>query len=95
MFECLFIQRSWYVRHVDLYDLCNIWKQLKIKQDAYNRAQMEASRIYNNKKKDAKQRQLPFYKNNGKKINKEVNNFSSFNFLKFWKFVEESLVVED
>ena len=95
MFECLFIQRSWYVRHVDLYDLCNIWKQLRIKQDAYNRAQMEASRIYNNKKKDAKQRQLSFYKNNGKKINKEVNNFSSFNFLKFWKFVEESLVVED
>ena len=44
---------------------------------------MEASRTYNNKKKDAKQRQLSFYKNNGKKINKEVNNFSSFNFLKF------------
>ena len=32
-------------------------------------------------KKDAKQRQLSFYKNNGKKINKEVTNFSSFNFL--------------
>ena len=103
MFECLFIQRSWYVRHVDLYDLCNIWKQLKIKQDAYNRAQMEASRIYNNKKKRCKteatfvliMETLSFRFNNGKKINKEVTNFSSFNFLKFWKFVEESLVVED
>ena len=38
---------------------------------------------------------LSFRFNNGKKINKEVTNFSSFNFLKFWKFVEESLVVED
>ena len=52
---------------------------------------MEASRIYNNKKKRCKteatfvliMETLSFRFNNGKKINKEVTNFSSFNFLKF------------